>query len=336
MKRNCKSVAISYQLSKRYIMIRILANDGIHPTGKAMLEDAGISVDTQHIEQSELMDRLSEYQGILVRSATKVRKELIDQCPGLKVIGRGGVGMDNIDVDYARSKGIPVINTPAASSRSVAELVLAHMLTIGRGLYDANRKMPHSGHTEFKALKKSYAKGRELEGKKIAIVGMGRIGRELAKIALGLGMDVYPVDPFVPEIKIQLTIARMHQVNVTLESVDMDRALAVADYISLHVPKMDGGALIGAQEFEKLKKGAIIVNASRGGIIDEDALIAALDSGKIAGAGLDVFVGEPSPREDLLKHPKVSLSPHIGASTEEAQEKIGIELAEQLITIFKG
>jgi len=307
-------------------MIRILANDGIHPTGKAMLEDAGISVDTQHIEQAELMDRLSEYQGILVRSATKVRKELIDQCPGLKVIGRGGVGMDNIDVDYARSKGIPVINTPAASSRSVAELVLAHMLTIGRGLYDANRKMPVSGNTEFKALKKSYAKGRELEGKKIAIVGMGRIGRELAKIALGLGMDVYPVDPFV----------RMHQVNVTLESVDMDRALAVADYISLHVPKMDGGALIGAQQFEKLKKGAIIVNASRGGIIDEDALIAALDSGKIAGAGLDVFVGEPSPREDLLKHPKVSLSPHIGASTEEAQEKIGIELAEQLITIFKG
>lgn len=317
-------------------MIRILANDGIHPTGKAMLENAGISVDTQHIEQSELSARLGGYQGIVVRSATKVRKELIDACPDLRVIGRGGVGLDNIDVDHAKSRGIPVINTPAASSRSVAELVLAHMLTLGRGLYDANRKMPVKGVSEFAQLKKSYSKGREVEGKKIAIVGMGRIGQELAKIALGLGMDVYPVDPFIPEITLDLTIARVHHLSVTLTSVELDRALAAADYISLHVPKLAGGALIGKDEFELMKQGAMIVNASRGGIIDEDALLEALNSGKIAGAGLDVFVGEPTPRADLLQHPKVSLSPHIGASTEEAQEKIGIELAEQIIEILKG
>lgn len=317
-------------------MIRILANDGIDETGKAMMENAGISVDTQHIEQSELASRLPNYQGILVRSATKVRKDLIDACPDLKVIGRGGVGLDNIDVDYARSKGIAVVNTPAASSRSVAELVLAHMLTLGRGLYDANRKMPGSGATDFAKLKKSYSKGREVEGKKIAIIGMGRIGQELAKIALGLGMDVYPVDPFVHEVTVDLTIARVHHIQVTLTSVDMDRALAAADYISLHVPKLAGGPLIGRAEFEQMKTGALIVNASRGGIIDEDALIEALNSGKIGGAGLDVFIGEPTPRTDLLQHPRVSLSPHIGASTEEAQEKIGIELAEQVIEVFKG
>ena len=317
-------------------MIRILANDGVHPTGKAMLENAGISVDTQHIDQSELPARLPSYQGILVRSATKVRAELIDACPGLKVIGRGGVGLDNIDVEHAKSRGISVINTPAASSRSVAELVLAHMLTLGRGLYDANRKMPLTGNTDFGTLKKSYSKGREVEGKKIAIIGMGRIGQELARVCLGLGMDVYPVDPYVSEVTIDLTIARVHHIAVTLTSVEMDRALSAADYISLHVPKMAGGALIGAKEFDLMKQGAMIVNASRGGIIDEDALITALNSGKIAGAGLDVFVGEPSPRQDLLQHPKVSLSPHIGASTEEAQEKIGIELAEQVIEIFKN
>jgi len=317
-------------------MIRILANDGIHPTGKAMLENAGISVDTQKIDQKELPSRLPSYQGIVVRSATQVRTELIDVCPDLRVIGRGGVGLDNIDVDHARSKGIAVVNTPAASSRSVAELVLAHMLTLGRGLFDANRKMPAIGNTEFNTLKKSYSKGREVEGKKIAIIGMGRIGQELAKIALGLGMDVYPVDPYVHEVSVELTIARVHHLSVTLTSVDMDRALAAADYISLHVPKISGGPLIGAAEFAMMKPGALIVNASRGGIIDEDALIEALDSGKLGGAGLDVFIGEPTPRADLLQHPKVSLSPHIGASTEEAQEKIGIELAEQIIEVFKN
>lgn len=315
-------------------MIKILANDGLHPTGIIMMENAGIQVDTQRIEQEELNTRLQAYQGVLVRSATKIRKELIDLCPDLKVIGRGGVGLDNIDVDYARSKGIAVINTPAASSRSVAELVLGHMLSLGRGLYDSNRKMPKDGDTAFKQLKKSYSKGREIEGKKIAIVGMGRIGQELAKIALAMGMDVYPVDPYIEEVTVEIRIGRTTPVEISLRSVELERALSAADYISLHVPKLPDGPLIGANEFKIMKKNAIIVNASRGGIIDEDALIEALDNEMIAGAGLDVFTGEPTPRVDILHHPKISLSPHIGGSTEEAQEKIGIELAEQVIKIF--
>ena len=315
-------------------MIKILANDGLHQTGIIMLENAGILVDTQRIEQDELNSRLQAYQGVLVRSATKIRKELIDLCPDLKVIGRGGVGLDNIDVDYARSKGIAVVNTPAASSRSVAELVLGHMLSLGRGLYDSNRKMPKEGDTAFKQLKKSYSKGREIEGKKIAIVGMGRIGQEMAKIALAMGMDVYPVDPNIDETTLDIQIGRSNPVTITLSSVEMDRALSAADYISLHVPKLPGGPLIGANELQMMKNSAIIVNASRGGIIDEDALIEALDNGSIAGAGLDVFTGEPTPRIDILHHPRISMSPHIGGSTEEAQEKIGIELAEQVIKIF--
>jgi D-3-phosphoglycerate dehydrogenase / 2-oxoglutarate reductase len=315
-------------------MLKILANDGIHPKGAAMLENAGIAVDNQRIEQSELPSRLQIYDGLIVRSATKVRKELIDACPNLKIIGRGGVGMDNIDVSYARDKGIKVVNTPFASSRSVAELVMAHMMSIGRGLYDSNRRMSESGHKDFKALKKSYSNGLEVEGKKLAIIGFGRIGQELAKIALGLGMDVYPVDPFVSNVTLDLNIARVHEIKVPLHSVELERALAVADYISLHVPKMENGPLIGEKEFDLMKKRAIIVNTSRGGVIDEQALIQALDNDQIRGAGLDVFVGEPTPNQKLLRHPKISLSPHIGASTEEAQEKIGVELAELVIKHF--
>jgi len=310
-------------------MAKILINDGIHATGLKMLQDAGFEVHTNNIPQDELSEKLPEYHAICVRSATKVRTDLIDKCPNLKVIGRGGVGLDNIDVDYARSKGIKVCNTPAASSRSVAELAFAHLFSISRSLYKSNQQMPTKGNNEFKALKKSYSKGYELGGKKLGIIGFGRIGQETAKIGLGLGMEILPVDPFISEANIKLSI-NSNDINIPLSSVDMDTMLSQADVISLHIP-FTGKPALSHDEFNKMKDGVILINAARGGTVDENALLEALNSGKVAAAGLDVFENEPTPRADLLQHDNVSCTPHIGASTGEAQEKIGIELAEQLI-----
>jgi D-3-phosphoglycerate dehydrogenase len=314
-------------------MKKVLANDGIHITGQKMLEAAGYTVDTEKISQEELPSRLNDYDAICVRSATKVRQDLIDQCPNLKVIARGGVGMDNIDVDYAKSKGLAVYNTPAASSRSVAELAFGHLFSLARFVYKSNRNMPADGDSEFKTLKKSFSKGIELKGKKIGIIGFGRIGQETAKIALGLGMEVLPVDPYVENTTVQLDINKS-KVDVNLSTVSMDTMLAGADMISLHIP-FTGSPVLAKEQFDKMKDGMIIVNCARGGTIDEDALLEALDSGKVASAGLDVFVAEPTPRKDVLEHPKISLTPHIGASTAEAQENIGIELAEQIIAYFQ-
>ena len=314
-------------------MIKILANDGIDPIGKALLEKAGFQVDTQTVPQDQLAAALQQYEGLTVRSATKVRKELIDACPNLKLIGRGGVGMDNIDVDYARSKGIAVVNTPAASSLSVAELVFAHLFTGVRFLHDANRKMPVEGQSKFNDLKKAYAKGVELRGKTIGIIGFGRIGRETAKIALGLGMDVLAYDLFEVPASLTLELSGGIQVAVPVKSVSLEELIPAADFISLHVPFADK-PVIGKAEFEKMKTGAGLVNCSRGGTVDEQALLDALNSGKLAFAGLDVFENEPTPLHELLVHPKVSLTPHIGASTNEAQERIGTELAQLIIDHF--
>jgi D-3-phosphoglycerate dehydrogenase len=315
-------------------MFKLLANDGIDPIGKEILEKAGFTVDTQTVPQEQLAEALQNYDALTVRSATKVRKELINSCPNLKLIGRGGVGMDNIDVDYARNKGIAVVNTPAASSLSVAELVFAHLFTGVRFLQDANRAMPSKGATAFNDLKKAYAKGIELRGKTIGIIGFGRIGRETAKIALGLGMDVlaYDFSP-IPET-LPVVFSGGIEVNLPVKGVTFETLLAESDFISLHVPFTDK-PIIGAAEFAQMKNGAALVNCSRGGTVDETALLAALDSGKLAFAGLDVFDNEPTPRQDLLSHPKISLSPHIGASTNEAQERIGTELAQLIIDHFK-
>lgn len=309
---------------------KILANDGIDAAGKALLEKAGFTVVTEKVAQEALAGEINDkrFVALTVRSATKVRKEVIDACPDLKVIGRGGVGMDNIDVDYARSKGMQVINTPAASSNSVAELVFAHLFGAVRFLYDSNRQMPVSGSTKFDDLKKSYAKGSELLGKTMGIVGFGRIGQSVARIALGCGMKVVAFDPFVNEAKIRLDIYGMKDASVEIKTSSMDELLAQSDFISMHVP---GGKVIGEAEIGKMKKGVVLLNAARGGVIDEQALIAGLDSGKIAHAGLDVFENEPKPSDAILRHPKISMTPHIGASTNEAQERIGIELAEKII-----
>jgi len=312
----------------------ILANDGIDAIGKSILEKAGFTVITENVAQENLAGELNEkgYVALTVRSATKVRKELIDSCPNLKVIGRGGVGMDNIDVEYARSKGLQVINTPAASSNSVAELVFAHLFNAVRFLYESNRNMPTIGNTKFNDLKKNYSKGIELRDKTIGIIGFGRIGQFTAKIALGCGMKVLAYDPFVKEAVLKLDIHGTNGVDVKISTVTLDELISQSDVISLHVP---GGKMISEKEISQMKNGIILINASRGGVIDEADLLAGLNSGKISHACLDVFENEPTPNEELLKHSKISLTPHIGAATNEAQERIGVELAEKLIDALK-
>lgn len=310
---------------------KILANDGIDAIGKQLLEKAGFTVVTEKVPQEKLAAEINEkgYSALTVRSATKVRKDIIDACPNLKVIARGGVGMDNIDVDYARSKGINVINTPAASSNSVAELVLAHAFSAVRFLYDSNRQMPVNGDEKFEELKKKYAKGVELRGKTFGIIGFGRIGQAVGKMALGLGMKVLATDPFVKEADLDIDIhGASGAVKVKIKTVDMKQVMENSDFITFHVP---GGTLVSSKEIATMKNGVILINTARGGVINEKDLVEALDSGKIAHACLDVFENEPKPATTLLKHPKLSLTPHIGAATNEAQERIGVELAEKLI-----
>jgi D-3-phosphoglycerate dehydrogenase / 2-oxoglutarate reductase len=315
--------------------MKILANDGIDPVGKKMLENAGFMVDTNNIPQEQLASRLNEYDALTVRSATKVRKDLIDACPNIKLIGRGGVGMDNIDVEYAKNKGVAVVNTPASSSLSVAELVFAHLYTGARFLHEANRNMPVTGDTQFNDLKKNYAKGIELRGKTIGILGFGRIGREVARIAFGLGMDVLAFDIFDFNPEVELSFTGATKIKLIAKKATKEEVLRAADFITLHVPATDGKAVIGSEEFLMMKKGAMIVNCARGGVIDEKALIDSLNSGHLSFAGLDVFNNEPTPSKEILSHPKISLTPHIGASTNEAQERIGVELAQTIIDFFK-
>lgn len=313
--------------------MNILANDGIANSGKTLLEQAGHKVVTETVAQENLIDAINNenYEVVLVRSATTVRKEVMDACPNLRMIGRGGVGMDNIDVEYGRSKGLHVFNTPAASSQSVAELVMAQFFSLVRMTYDANREMPQNGASEFKKLKKKYGKGVELRGKTLGIIGFGRIGQSVAQYAMGCGMTVIAHDPFVPNANITLSI-QGKAVEVAIETTDMDTVLTQSDFISLHVPKQaDGSAVIGSNELNKMKDGIYLVNAARGGVIDEPALIAALDAGKVAACALDVFENEPTPNEALLVHPKIASTPHIGAATLEAQDRIGEELANFII-----
>jgi D-3-phosphoglycerate dehydrogenase len=317
-------------------MIKILVNDGIHPDGKLLLEEAEYQVDTDKVAQEDLINVLPNYDAIIVRSATKVRKELIDACPNLKIIARGGVGLDNIDKEYAESKGIKVINTPAASSRAVAELAIGHAFSLARMLHSANRAMPIKGDTEFKTLKSSYSKGFQLGGKTLGVIGFGRIGQEAAKIGLGLGMDIIPTDPYISEANISLQpygFSNM-KLDIRIETKSLDEVLKKSDFITIHVPFSGGKPLIGAEEFAKMKNGAILINTSRGGIVDELAMLDALNSGKLAGAGLDVFDNEPTPRKEILTHDKISLTPHTGAETKEAQVNIAMELADKIIEFF--
>lgn len=319
-------------------MTKVLANDGLEAIGVDMLRKKGFDVILDKVAHDQLAAYINanDVKALLVRSATKVRKDLIDACPGLKLIGRGGVGMDNIDVEYALAKGIQVVNTPAASSQSVAELVLAHLFCIGRRLHDSNRRMPAEGSTKFNDLKKDYSKGFELQGKTLGILGFGRIGQAVAKMAIGLGMKVMPYDPIVKRATLELDLFHLGDTfEIEFDTVPLEDVFAASDFITLHVPMpMDGRPVIGDAEFAKMKNGVCIVNTARGGIIDEQALLRQLDSGKVAFAGLDVFENEPTPLDALLSHPKISLSPHIGGSTVEAQERIGAEIADKIISYF--
>ncbi len=316
--------------------MKVLANDGIAQSGQKKLEENGFLVITETVAQDQLVEEINKegYEVLLVRSATKVRKDIIDNCPSLKMIGRGGVGMDNIDVAYAREKGINVFNTPASSSLAVAELVTAQLFSLARSIYDSDRQMPINGKDKFKALKKQYGKGIELRGKTLGIIGFGRIGQFTAKYALGLGMKVIAFDPFMEKATIPVEVADQ-TVNITIATSSMDELLSKADFISLHVPMpSDGKALISTSEFDKMKDGVRIVNAARGGVIDEDALLTALKNGKVNAVALDVFVNEPTPRQDLLSNNKIALTPHIGAATLEAQDRIGTELADNIIAYY--
>ena len=317
-------------------MTKILANDGISESGVQALNAAGFEVITTKVAQEQLVNFINtnDINGLLVRSATQVRKDLIDACSSLKLIGRGGVGMDNIDVDYAKSKGIHVINTPAASSESVAELVFAHLYSGVRYLHDSNRNMPLEGDSKFKQLKKSYGGGTELRGKTLGIIGFGRIGQATAKIALGIGMKVLFSDSQIKNLDLKLNFHDGQSLNFQLQNNKLDEILKKADFITLHVPAQKD-YIIGKEEFSKMKDGVGLVNASRGGTVDEVALIDALDNGKVSFAGLDVYESEPNPEIKILMHPKISLTPHIGAATNEAQDRIGIELAEQITELMK-
>ncbi len=315
--------------------MKVLANDGVSQSGIDALEAAGFEVSTTTVAQEQLINYINtnDIDVILVRSATTVRKEIIDSCPSLKIIGRGGVGMDNIDVDYAREKGLHVINTPAASSQSVAELVFAHLYGGVRFLHDSNRNMPLDGDTQFKKLKKSYAKGVELRGKTIGIIGFGRIGQEVAKIALGVGMKVIASDLFIDNADVKVEFFNGQSITVSIETQSMESVLKEADFITLHIPSQKD-YVIAEKEFGMMKDGVGLINAARGGIVNEVELVKALNSGKVAFAGLDTFQDEPKPAVQILMNGKISLTPHIGAATNEAQDRIGTELASQIKNIL--
>ena len=316
--------------------IKILANDGISDSGREALEKEGFEVITTKVAQNQLIDYINKHaiDILLVRSATQVRKDIIDSCPSLKLIGRGGVGMDNIDVAYAQSKNLQVINTPASSANSVAELVFAHLFTGVRFLYDANRNMPLEGDTQFNELKKNYTNGAELRGKTIGIIGFGRSGQAVARIAIGLGMNVLAYDPKVKEAVITLEFFDGQTLPFTIKTVEKERLLIESDFITLN-NSPQGGYVLDTPEFNLMKDGVGVINLARGGALNEVALIEALEHGKVAFAGLGVFENEPNPAIQVLMHPQISLTPHIGAATNEAQDRIGLELASQIVTLLK-
>jgi D-3-phosphoglycerate dehydrogenase len=315
--------------------MKILANDGISESGKNKLEEYGFKVDLTKVSQEQLVDYINtnSITSLLVRSATQVRKDIIDNCPSLKIIGRGGVGMDNIDVEYAKSKGLQVINTPAASSKSVAELVFSHLFSCVRFLHESNRSMPLDGDSKFKDLKKSYAKGTELSGKTLGIIGFGRIGQEVAKIGIGIGMNIIFFDKLNKEVGLTLNFFDGQSKTFNLSSSSYEDLLNSSDFITVHIPASDK-YIIDSKEFSQMKNGVGILNLSRGGILNEEELLKNIESGKVSFAGIDTFENEPKPSIKILMNSNISLTPHIGAATNEAQDRIGVELADKINEIL--
>ncbi|MBK7316938.1 hydroxyacid dehydrogenase [Candidatus Villigracilis affinis] len=298
--------------------MKILICDKTEKEYIEQMRAAGLTVDVRDdITPEELPTVLPAYDGMVVRSRTKVRQALIDVCPNLKVIVRGGAGLDTIDHEYAKSKGIAVMNTPLANSKSVAELAIGYMLMMARSLYKASATMKAD-----KWDKKSFD-GDEIGGKTLGLIGIGNIGKEVARRAIAMDMTVVAYDPYVKEVE-------------GIKLVSLDELLAQSDYISLHLPKTkESTGMIGAEQFGKMKKGVRIVNCARGGIVDENALYDALTNGQVGAAALDVFAEEPPVDWKLMKLDNVIASPHIGAATKEAQARVGAEVADKLIAFSK-
>ena len=304
-------------------MKRVLVCDPIAPEGVKMMEKAGLKVDDRSgISAEELEKIIGDYNAVIVRSATKITAPIVKAGKNLEVIARGGVGLDNVDREAAEKAGIKVVNTPEASSRSVAELALAHMLAVARHIPRGTAGMK-AGEWEKKKLK-----GTELMGKTVGIIGIGRIGRTLAGMCNALGMKVVAYDR--PEALSSLTEDYIERAS------SLDDLLAKSDIISLHLPKTPETAnMLSTEQFGKMKDGVIIVNCARGGVVDEKALAEALASGKVAGAGIDVFAKEPPEENPFAGMDNVSMTPHIGASTKEGQFRVGIAVAEKVVELLK-
>lgn len=312
----------------------VLANDGISEKGIQLLKEADITVLDARVSAEHLSNFINEnnVDVLLVRSATQVRKNLIDECPNLKIIGRGGVGMDNIDVDYAIDKGIYIINTPKASRKSVAELVFAHFFSLARFLHESNRLMPLEGETKFNTLKKSFNNATELSGKTLGVIGMGNIGLEVIKIGICLGMSIVAYNRTPKTENVKISFFDGQSLHFEIKSVNLDEVLKKSDFISINISNAEK-YFIDNEQIAMMKEGVFIANTARGGVLNEVALIDAIERGKVAGAALDVFENEPNPEIEILMNPALSLSPHIGGNTREAQNRIAEELAEQIIKI---
>ena len=312
----------------------VLANDGLSEKGILLLKEAGITVLEARVSAEHLSKFINNnnVDVLLVRSATQVRQKLIDECPNLKIIGRGGIGMDNIDVEYAIDKGIYIINTPKASCKSVAELVFAHFFSLARFLHESNRLMPLEGETNFNTLKRSFNNATELSGKTLGVIGMGNIGIEVIKMGISLGMKILAYNRTPKTEKVQLTFFDGQSLDFEIKSVTLNEVLENSDFISLNT-NLTEGYLIDQKELELMKEGVFIANTARGGVINEVALLDAIESGKVYGAALDVFEKEPTPEVLILMNPALSLSPHVGGNTKDAQNRIGEELAQQIIKI---
>lgn len=318
-------------------MINILINDSFCTDGEKLLRQAGFHIHKEKIEQENLINEINlrQIHVLIVRSATIVDKNVIDNCPTLKFIGRAGLGMNNIDMEYARTKGIELVNTPLASAPAVAEFVFAQLLSVTRNLYMGNRQLP--AERDINSLKIICSGGSELTGKTLGIIGFGRAGQEVAKRALGLGLKVLAWDAYVQEANIIIEIPGCHHVVTQIYTVKLDKLLAESDFITLHsLPSNDKKPIISKNEIEKMKDGVILINVSKAELLDEQELISGLNSGKIRAAGIDVFKNEPAPLPALITHPKVSVSPHIGGETLEAQSRISVEMANNIIKFFSN
>lgn len=316
--------------------MKILASDGISNGGKNVLEKNGFEVITTKVAQNQLENFINEHtiDVIVVGNTTEITQDIIDACPSIKLVGKAGIEMDNIDVEYAIDQGLYVINTPNATANAIAELVFAHLFGMVRFLHSSNREMPLEGDTRFKELKKAYSQGVELKGKTLGIMGFGNVGKEVAKIAIGLGMNILATDETIENDTITIDFFTGQKVSFSIDMVSKEQIVKEADFISLHIASQED-YLITKSEFKKMKNGVGIINTAKGGLINEVDLINAIEEGKVQYAGLDVFETEPTPAVQLLMNPEVSLTPHIGAVTKESVERMGVELAEQIIKLLK-